>query len=255
MVVTPIHITAAQKEQYHEEGYMLLENVIPPPHLQMLRDEGQRYMDEINAEMDSKGVDVLGLSHRHKRYFIHSKFKGNNRLASFLFSPLMAEICRATIGEEAYLFLEQYVIKMAEVGMKFSWHQDAGYIDSKPTPSYVSCWCTLDDVTEENGTVYILPYSRAGTREWVEHKLDSESNDRVGYFGDDPGDPIIAQAGSIAVFSSVTFHRSGPNSTTNMRRVLLAQYSPKPIYNPDGTPRRWVEPFLKEGRNVYPAIE
>jgi ectoine hydroxylase-related dioxygenase (phytanoyl-CoA dioxygenase family) len=243
-------ITDQQKQQYAEEGYFLLENVIPPAHLTMLREECQRYIEQMNAEMDRLGVDVLGINHRDKRYFISKRYKESGRLSDFLFSDLMAEICRATLGDNAYLFLEQYVVKMAEVGMKFGWHQDSGYIpfDHKP---YVTCWCTLDDVTEANGTVYILPYSRAGTRSKVEHVVEEGTNDKVGYFGDDPGIPVILPAGSLAVFSSFTFHRSGANTTNNMRRIFLAQYSATPILNPDGQPRNWVEPFLQAGQNVY----
>ena len=38
---------------------------------------------------------------------------------SFIFSDLMADICRATIGPDAFLFLDQYVVKAAEKGMSF----------------------------------------------------------------------------------------------------------------------------------------
>ena len=84
----------------------------------------------------------------------------------FIFSDLMAQVVEATVGSDAYLFHEQWVVKGAEQGMKFSWHQDSGYVKwYDPTTShrpYVTCWCTLDDVSEENGTVYLLPHSRAG---------------------------------------------------------------------------------------------
>lgn len=115
---------------------------------------------------------------------------------------------------------------------------------------YVTFWCALEDVNEENGTVYLLPHSRAGTREVVEHASEAGSNDKVGYHGDDAGIPVVLSAGGIAVFSSTTFHRSGPNGTDTMRPVLVAQFSPEPILNPDGNPRHWAVPFLKDGRRV-----
>ena len=124
----------------------------------------------------------------------------------------MAQIARGALGDTVYLFNEQFVIKAAERGMKFGWHQDSGFIHYPHEP-YLTCWIALDDVTEENGTVYLLPYSRAGTRDVVEHFHDEETNDLIGYFGDDPGDPVIVPAGSIACFSSTLFHRSGPNMT------------------------------------------
>jgi ectoine hydroxylase-related dioxygenase (phytanoyl-CoA dioxygenase family) len=80
-------------------------------------------------------------------------------------------VVRATLGETAYLFNEQYVVKAAEKGLKFGWHQDSGFVGYTHRP-YLSCWCAIDDVTVENGTVYLLPYSRAGTRELVEHVKD-----------------------------------------------------------------------------------
>jgi len=244
-----LEISQEQIQQFQDEGYMLLPNVIPSDLLDMLRDECANYMQAINQEMDEQGVDILGLNHRDRRYFIPMKYKDSKRLPQFLFSDLMAEVCRATLGEEAYLFLEQYVVKMAEVGMKFSWHQDSGYIDFPHRP-YLTCWCTLDDVTEENGTVYLLPFSKANTRERIEHTLDPNTNDRIGYHGDDPGIPVVLPAGSIAAFWSTTLHRSGANTTDSMRRIFLAQYSPEPILSPDGKDWRWVEPFLKDGKNI-----
>ena len=242
-------VTEAQKRQYQDEGYFLLENVIPSEHLQNLREEAQRFIDDMDAEMDRQGVTTLGISHKGNRYFIPFTYEKSAKNRAFIFSPLMAEVCRATVGEDAYLFLDQYVIKAAEKGMKFGWHQDEGYI-AYDNPPYVTCWCTLDDVTEENGTVYLLPYSRAGSRLKQPHFKEEGTNDMVGYFGDDPGLPVVLPAGSIAVFSSTVFHRSGPNLTDRMRRILLVQYSGEPISKPDGSLHLRAEPFLKDGRVV-----
>ena len=46
------------------------------------------------------------------------------------------------------------------------------------------------------------------------------TNDKVGYHGNDPGEPAIVPAGSIVVFSSRTFHRSGPNLTGQLPALL-----------------------------------
>jgi len=165
---TGIHITEQQKEQYREEGYFILERAICDEHLELLRGECQFFIDLLNSEMDQQGTDVLGLNHRNSRYFIHLRYKEGRRLQEFIYSELMADICRATVGNDAFLFFDQWVVKCAEKGMKFGWHQDSGYVDHE-CAHYVTCWCPLDDVSEENGTVYVLPYSRAGTKRRVEH--------------------------------------------------------------------------------------
>ncbi len=237
-------ISEAQKKQYQEEGYFILERVISEPMLQLLRHECAKFIAKRNSEMDAAGVNELGSDIRDNRYFIANRYRESDRLREFVFGDLMAEICRATIGPEAYLFYEQWVIKGAEKGVKFSWHQDSGYVKAPHKP-YVTCWSTLDDVNEENGTVYLLPYSRAGTRQRIEHVR--VGRDMVGYQGDDPGKAVIIPAGSVAVFSSVCFHRSGENRSPRMRRVYLTQYSAAPIVNLEGKLSALADPFLREG--------
>ena len=137
--------------------------------------------------MDRLGVDKLDLDRRGSRYFVHAYGK-SPAVERFLSSDLMVQIAQAALGDTVYLFNEQYVVKAAEQGMPFSWHQDSGFIDYPHRP-YLTCWIALDDMTEANGTVYLLPYSRAGTRDVVKHARDEESNDLVGYFGRRPGRP------------------------------------------------------------------
>ncbi|WP_442800051.1 phytanoyl-CoA dioxygenase family protein [Nocardia sp. NBC_01730] len=235
-------VTAEHTRRFRDDGFFVLENAVGPHDLQALRDECQRLVDERDAEMDRFGVDRLDLDHRGRRYFVHA-YDRSAAIRQFLVCDLMVQIAQATLGETAYLFNEQYVIKAAERGMKFGWHQDSGFIDYRHTP-YLTCWIPLDDVTEANGTVYLLPYSRAGTHDVVPHVQDMETGDRIGYFGDDRGDPVIAPAGSIVCFSSTVLHRSGPNTADRMRRVYLAQYSPEPILTADGTgPRHLAQPL------------
>jgi ectoine hydroxylase-related dioxygenase (phytanoyl-CoA dioxygenase family) len=244
-----IHISDEQKQLFRDEGYMILPGVIPHEQLEMLRGECARFMAQMDAEMDAMGVETLGITHKGNRYFVSLKHKESERLGEFLFGDVMAEVCRATLGPDAVLFYEQYVVKAAERGMKFGWHQDSGYVNSEHEP-YLSCWCPLDDVSEENGTVSILPYSRAGTRDWVRHRPEAGTNDMVGYFGDDPGIQAQVPAGSVVAFSSTLFHRSGTNTTDKMRRVYLAQYARAPIAGADGNQFGLAEPFLQGGEVV-----
>ena len=249
-VTTPpssLQITPEHRRQYQEEGYFILERIIPDEHLELLRRELDGAIADVHRKMDEQKTDVLGINHRNKRYFV-TLFRETGKLREFLFSDYMEKIVRATIGDTAWLFCEQYVVKAAEIGMQFAWHQDSGYVRIPHKP-YVSCWCALDDMTESNGTIYVLPYPRAGTTTKIEHVKDEKTNDLVGYHGDDPGEPVIVPAGSIAVFSSTCFHRSGVNTSPNQRRVYLAQYSPEAILR-DGKPTILAEPFLKDGKRV-----
>lgn len=250
-----INVSEKQKALFREEGYMILEEIIPEEMLVMLREECSYFLGYIDAQIDA-GQAVADLNHRGKRYFINNRYRLSARLWQFLYSPLMAEVAQAALGPNVYLFHEQWVVKGAEQGMKFAWHQDSGYLkyqDDKPSyKPFLTCWCTLDDVSEANGTVYILPHSRGGTSHNIfDHTKEAGTNDLVGYTGNDPGIPVVAPAGSVVAFTSFNFHRSGANTTPRMRRVYLAQYSSEPVR--DSTGQLWIlgVPFVKDGKIVY----
>ncbi len=243
-------ITDDHRRQFVEEGYFILERVVPPDHLAVLRGACDHLIGLMHDEMDRLGTDHIHISHRGKRYHIAKRFEEAPRLGEYVFSDLMAAICRATIGDTAYLFYDQYVVKAAEQGIEFSWHQDSGYLGFPHRP-YVTVWAAVDDMSIENGTAWVMPFSRIGIRTVVEHIRDPGTGDRVGYFGAEPGVPAIVPAGSLVVFSSVSFHRSGANRTDTMRRAYVTQYSADPILRPEtGEVMHLAVPFLEEGRRV-----
>lgn len=244
-----ITISDDHRKQYRADGVFVLESVISPDHLALLREHSDIAVRRMDAQMDRDGTDTLGINHRGSRYFVGQTWRDQPELGAFLFGDLMAAICRATLGDTAFLHNDQYVVKCGKTGMSFAWHQDSAYVHARigEHPECITCWCALDDVDEENGTIYLLPASRLGKRELLEHRRDPVTNDRIGYFGEDPGDPVIAPAGSVAVFSSLVFHRSGPNPSGLQRRAYLAQYAPAPIQNREGEwPQYFAAPFLAE---------
>ncbi|MCC6581788.1 MAG: phytanoyl-CoA dioxygenase family protein [Phycisphaeraceae bacterium] len=249
-------VSEEQKALFREEGYFILERVIPDDMLQMLREECSYFLGYYDCLMDQQSASVHGLNHRGSRYFIGNRYRQSHRMWRFLFSSLMAQVTQAALGQDVYLFNEQWVVKGPEKGMSFAWHQDSGYIGVRDTESlrspYLTCWCTLDDVSEDNGTVYLLPHSRGGTKNTVHpHKQEAVTNDFVGYTGSDPGMPIIAPAGSIVAFSSFNLHRSGSNLSPNMRRIYLAQYSRLPMLTSAGKAWALTTPFVNNGEVVY----
>ena len=244
-------ITEQQRQQYIDEGYFILERAISDEHLQIMQDACDHLIGIMHTEMDRQGTDHIHISHRGKRYHIAKQYHQAPRLDEYVFGDLMAEVCKATIGETACLFYDQYVVKAAEQGINFSWHQDGGYLGFSHRP-YVTVWAAVDDMTLENGTASVMPFSAIGIRTLVEHVRDPVTGDKTGYFGKEPGILAIVPAGSLVVFSSLTFHRSGANTTNKMRRAYVTQYSPAPIYKPNTTePMHLAVPFLENGEVVY----
>lgn len=248
-LTAPVALNADQIAHFHREGFVILEHFVETevlPQLQAICDEECRRKDE---ELAAKGMKVDGITHYKKRYFIAHAHDHQKVLRDFAFGPAMAAVVKSVLSPTAQLFLEQFVVKGSDdPGTKFGWHQDSGYV-GYPHAEYLTCWLALDDMVVANGTIRVLPWTRvAGNpREIPEHMLEAGTNDKIGYFGVDPGDPVLVPAGTLVVFSSRTFHQSTANTTRNFRRAWIAQYTQEPLYRPDGELQIRAEPFLENG--------
>src|SRR5690606_4341401 len=100
------------------------------------------------------------------------------RVLQFVRASHMLEICRAFVGESAWMFSEIFVTKLAGCTFPFGWHQDTGYVHAfgfTEFPPNVSVWTSLDDAGPENGCLYALPFAEDGPP-----RVEAHSNDQFG---------------------------------------------------------------------------
>ena len=249
-------VSDSERQRFERDGFVILESVIHRDALAMLREECAVFVERTDRWLDERGTDVFGITHRGKRYFIANRYRESERMRGFVYGDLMRAITTALLGPTVYLFNEQWVVKGAEQGMQFAWHQDSGYVNFRDPGNthrpYLTCWCALDDMTRANGAISVMPHDRVGSRNTVfAHRHEPGSNDLVGYEGDDPGELCEMPAGSVAAFSSTSLHRSGANGTSRWRRAYLTQYASEPIYSTAGDLWAQAVPFVKDGELVY----
>jgi ectoine hydroxylase-related dioxygenase (phytanoyl-CoA dioxygenase family) len=164
----------------------------------------------------------------------------------------IGSIAIALLGhDDARLFNDQYVAKPpARVGSAlrascFEWHHDSQWCDhggENTNSTYLSCWVCLDDVSEENGTLRMLPYPPAASDATHRERasayppisdLPSPMSEDV---SDSCGQLLTMRAGSVVFFSDVVLHCSGPNFSEAIRRAWMPQFSAGPILREDGSP-------------------
>jgi len=191
--------------------------------------------------------------------------------------PLLLDLLHDLIGPDVRLYWDQAVYKGA-TPHDFPWHQDNGYTYVEPQ-QYVTCWIALTDATIANGCPWILPGAhRLGTlaHRWTDLGFacwDGSEAERLQALellrsmaecagvsaAADELQPraLELRAGSVAVFSSLTPHRTGPNSTDTLRRAYILQYAPEgaTMFPHEGPPRpadnpEWQYPVLSAGRPV-----
>ena len=65
-------ITTEHARRFADDGFFVLEGVVPASDLETPARECGRLVDERDREMDRHGVDKLDLDHRGRRYFVHA---------------------------------------------------------------------------------------------------------------------------------------------------------------------------------------
>ena len=194
------------RQLYAEEGYMVLKGVVPKDVLRMLREECSYFLGYMDARIDAGLVANEALSLPRQALF-------REQPLPFQPAPLALRLWRSHGGGMPRHAWERGVSLQRTMG-----RQGCGtgheVLLAPGTPAYVkfmdpetvhepylTCWCALDDVDETNGTVYLLPHSRAGTKgRIITHSRDAVSHDLIGYTGDDPGVALDVPAGSIVAF-------------------------------------------------------
>ena len=120
------------------------------------------------------------------------------------------------------LYWDQAVYKKPGTKDEFPWHQDNGYTYIEPQ-AYLTCWVALTDTDESNGCPWVMPgLHRRGTlfheNTDLGHEIPLDSSQAV---------CLPLKAGSIAIFSSLTPHRTGPNLSDDIRKSYILQYAPE----------------------------
>ena len=214
-------ITADQHREYQEKGFFILENVFSRAEMDELARRIETLQRRHEEEILAKG-GTEGISRADEITFTAFLAEQDDAIRSFATRPEFVAISTQILGPDVDLYWNQSVFKQPEGKREFPWHQDDGYTPVTPSP-YLTLWLALNDATIENGCVWVLPGSHK--RGLVEHRqspigLICHDSDHP-----DQGVPVPVKAGSMAVFQSLTMHKSGVNTSTGPRKAYIIQYS------------------------------
>jgi ectoine hydroxylase len=244
-------------EFYQQNGYLLVDNFFSPENVALMTDQlsalsegdSPRIVKETNGEIRSL-------------YGLHEVSDVYNELCSL---QRIIDPVKKILGTDVYIHQTKINIKKAFKGDWWEWHQDFPYwhiYDGMPAPSVVSVMVFLDDVTEFNGPLYIIPGSHqigivdfqekataesqeeekyylsslsANLEYTVEQKIISRWYDKKGIVS------ATGKAGSVLFFHANVFHASNCNLSPLDRRVFIITYNS-------------TENLLKEGQKIRPSF-
>lgn len=212
-------------KHFKEEGYFILDRFFSESEMNELTSRIDGCVEEHVEAMKAKD-NQEGISRANEITFTAHMVKKDAYAQKFCAQDKFVDFTTKLLGPEVALFWDQAVYKRPETDKDFPWHQDNGY-GLVLSEEYVTCWIALEDATIDNGCIWIMP--RSHKQGIVEHKSTP-----IGwqcYFGEDPGVPVPLKKGSMVVFSSLLFHRSGPNISQDIRKGYIVQYFPTHTLN------------------------
>jgi ectoine hydroxylase-related dioxygenase (phytanoyl-CoA dioxygenase family) len=213
-----------QIHKYETYGFLVLKNVFEPAEMQCLLDESERLLSEHAELISPNNLRCRYMPHHESGEPLFEVFDPVNDISPlcerFCFDPRILSAVGSLYGEPACLFKEKLIFKPpGALGYKL--HQDIPLAWNGFPRSFLTVLIPIDPSVEENGCTEV--YSGY-------HDDFLSSDGSVYMLPDDCVDanrrtPLALNPGDIAIFHGLTPHRSAPNRSDKMRRVLYVSYN------------------------------
>lgn len=212
-------LTAAELQTYHEQGYVIIDNVLPPEDVTAINDEIERLLPEHGDTQEHRPGWIFQLGLRSE---LISSLARDERILS-----LIEDIVRPGIA----IHSAKLVSKEPQSDIVCHWHQDEAFYTRPNDPksfseTRMSIWVPLQDANEANGCMWIVPGShRWGLQDYeiMDHgacvrRLTPEE------YANEHAIPVPLPAGSMLLFHGLLWHTSKGNSTDHVRRAFIVSY-------------------------------
>ncbi|EXJ77965.1 hypothetical protein A1O3_09124 [Capronia epimyces CBS 606.96] len=222
MTTFPPTPTAAQVEQFHRDGYLVLRanehGLASPKKIQAWTKEVREWPLAPGKWMPYHEINVNGtrqLLRTENFVDYHDHFH------TLLCGDALAEILKRMSGDDMLLFKDKVNYKLP-LGNGFAAHLDAPAYDHIGRIEHLTANLAVDEATPENGCIEVVPGS---------HRMDVELS-RGGAISKAWEDShewvkVPLHPGDMLLFGSHLAHRSGPNRTDSNRSSIYATYHRK----------------------------
>ncbi len=226
--VTAAALNDEDVARYEREGFLVCPSLFGADDLRLVREDIERITREALAsgeyadvlEIEPEAVDGKVMARR-----IYNPFHQGGAFRKLGASPLVLDRIASLIGPEFDLQHSKLNMKPARVGSVVEWHQDLAYFPHT-NDSLVTTLVYLDDATEENGCLEVLPGNH---HQFLDHFNPDGSfagmiTESIEAASHGAPQPLPAPAGSVIFMHCMLPHRSLPNRSTWPRRTLIFEY-------------------------------
>jgi len=218
-------LSQEQKDFYHQNGYLMVENVLTDIELKTLQNITYDLIDK--SKYISESNDAYDLDEGHSRHTPRlTRIKLPHKQDPYFWEVLtqsdVTRVLNDLLGEDTTLITAKLNTKAPGGGQAVEWHQDWAFYPHT-NDDLLAFGIMLEDVTPDNGPLMVIPGSHKGPL--LSHKHEGLFCGAV-----HPDDPLFEQekavtltgkAGSMTVHHVRTLHGSAPNMSDKNRLILF----------------------------------
>lgn len=220
----PGPLDQAQLSAYDSDGYLFRRGLFDEEEVGLLRESAKadRALDEhAMARRDGEGGTVRLSLWNHPGEGIYGMVARCRRIV---------DTVEQLLDDEAYHYHSKMIMKDAQVGGAWAWHQDYGYWyhNGVLSPNLCSVFIAVDRATRENGCLQVLRASHKLGR--IDHVLTGDQS------GADPQRVAVAcerlervycemEPGDVLFFHANLLHRSDQNKSDHPRWSMVCCYN------------------------------
>jgi len=236
-------LSREQREFYDEQGYLVLENQIPPSVLNEIHSEIDRFEVEARGMISSNDRLDLEASHtpdapRIRRIKLPHTI--SDVIRNLMYSDLVLAPARDLIGPDLRLHTSKLNMKSAHYGAAVEWHQDFAFYPHT-NDDVLAIAVIIDDMGPENGPLKVFPGSHKGPI------LDHHCNgvfvgavDLASYgLAEADAVALTGPAGSISIHHGRILHGSALNRSDQDRRLLFYEMMAADAFPIMGSMTNW----------------
>ena len=217
-------LTAAERERYAREGWVVPGWRLPPARVDAMRDA----LDRLIA--DNPGVRPEKLVSAHLENQNTEGVRGRREFLDLARDPELVELVADAIGPDVILWGCQVFCKPGGDGLETPWHQDGHYWPIRPLAT-CTAWIALDPSTRANGCLRVIPGSHRDRR--LLHHLREDRDDVVltarvddPAFDETRAVDIELEPGQMSLHDVYMIHGAAPNRSTQRRAGVAIRYMP-----------------------------
>ena len=226
----PRVLAQAQREFYLENGYLLVERMIPTEMLVRLNEVTGQLIERSKQETQSGAIFDLAPGHSAKRPMVRRIKRPDEQHPLYweLATGAIADVVADLVGPDVVFHHSKLNFKWHSGGDEVKWHQDIQfYPHTNYSPLTVGIY--LRDTGVVDGPLMVLPGSHEGP---LYDQYDADGNWTGSLLDQDAAGLLTSEAacldgpaGSITIHNSRTVHGSPSSKRADGRPLLLNAYA------------------------------